>query len=616
MIVPQIKNNYKNWHYGISGKIGDGNNTEIYFLQTSLKMKDLESIKLLVDIPGSEKWSIKDLFQRTVDRDRIVGKGSLTEYFKDKSQIKYFNPIALVLLPEENNEIEHNLPKLAYDDNVKFDNIQGSVLTYDDRYRLFLQNSDQGNIGKIEWNEEKCYVVAVDGQHRLTALKELYATRNIDPNIKDITGWQIPVVFIVVNKKVASGASKDFISIIRRIFMCINMKAKEVNDSRSILLNDESLECLCVQEIVGAFHENETQEDKKRKELPPLYLIDWIGLNKDSSLLKDTRYLFSNIELRAWIREYLVGEDFSPTERKADKLQLLRLELIDINLDCFNRGSSVLTHDDAKKIRKKFNSTIRAPFIDFLIQLSPIEIFIKKCRDYEEENSSESSQITAFSELRYGYSQMENSNKNEIITYINNFKTIILSFKKESMSDFFRQDICMRGIVFAYSELYDVYKSYLKEPLEWQVYNEKFLKSFNKFIEEGWCDNREDLDDEKREYLTHVSHDDTGKVVNYKLEHVKNAWGVFVSMHVLKNAVDAEVIPIEYMDDLWSNYRDRLFSTLQKGFRDVVKREVAQIQETDREKKRIIDKKKVELANERLGLYEEMWGLDHDEESY
>jgi len=616
MIVPQIKNNYKNWHYGISGKIGDGNNTEIYFLQTSLKMKDLESIKLLVDIPGSEKWSIKDLFQRTVDRDRIVGKGSLTEYFKDKSQIKYFNPIALVLLPEENNEIEHNLPKLAYDDNVKFDNIQGSVLTYNDRYRLFLQNSDQGNIGKIEWNEEKCYVVAVDGQHRLTALKELYATRNIDPNIKDITGWQIPVVFIVVNKKVASGASKDFISIIRRIFMCINMKAKEVNDSRSILLNDESLECLCVQEIVGAFHENETQGDKKRKELPPLYLIDWIGLNKDSSLLKDTRYLFSNIELRAWIREYLVGEDFSPTERKADKLQLLRLELIDINLDCFNKGSSVLTHDDARKIRKKFNSTIRDPFIDFLIQLSPIENFIKKCRDYEEENSSESSQITAFSELRYGYSQMENSNKNEIITYINNFKNIILSFKKESMSDFFRQDICMRGIVFAYSELYDVYKSYLKESLEWQVYNEKFLKSFNKFIEEGWCDNREDLGDEKREYLTHVSHDDTGKVVNYKLEHVKNAWGIFVSMHVLKNAVDAEVIPIEYMEDLWSNYRDRLFSTLQKGFRDVVKREVAQIQETDREKKRIIDKKKVELANERLGLYEEMWGIYHNEESY
>ena len=58
MLVPKRKELYNIWHYGITGKIGDGANAQIYYLQTSLNMKDLSNIKLLVEIKGSEKWGI------------------------------------------------------------------------------------------------------------------------------------------------------------------------------------------------------------------------------------------------------------------------------------------------------------------------------------------------------------------------------------------------------------------------------------------------------------------------------------------------------------------------------------------------------------------------------
>ena len=608
MITPVIKNKYSIWHYGITGRIGDGDNTEIHFLQSSLKMSQLEAIKLLVDIPGSEKWGIRDLFQRNVDRSRINGKEGLKEYFKDKKQVKYFNPITLVLLPVYNDSIEHDLPKLKFDDNVTFDNINGSVYTNSDHYRLYIQNSEDGNIGKIEWNEEKCYVVAIDGQHRLTALKELYAARNLHKDLKEIKDWQIPVVFLVANKKVASGESKDLIAIIRKIFMYINMKAERVSDTRSILLNDESVECICVEEIVSSFHVIYFNENPN-KEYPPLYLIDWLGENSDASMLKDTRYLFSNIELRNWMREFLIGEDFKESDRKSDTLQMKRLEMLDMNFDFLN-NDSVLTQSDTELIRNKFNSMIRDFFISFIVKLKPINKYITLCREYESNNSNEDAQVQAFSQLRYGYIHKEESNRQEIDTNIGAYQNIFLEYKKESMTDFMRQDIFLRGFVFAYSEIYDIHKSSILRTLDWGEFTNLYLPAFNNLIEEGWCEKRDDLEPKKKELLTHICHDDTGRRVNYKINDIRNAWGLFVVMHVLNYAVANKIISNDFKIDSWGNYKDRLESSLQKGFREVVKREADQLEKTKLEKDRYINDKKKELAKIRLADFENLWGLN------
>ena len=52
---------------GVFGTFGAGMNLEISFLQTALQPDELFHISLVEEIPGSEKWPIRDLFQRNVD---------------------------------------------------------------------------------------------------------------------------------------------------------------------------------------------------------------------------------------------------------------------------------------------------------------------------------------------------------------------------------------------------------------------------------------------------------------------------------------------------------------------------------------------------------------------
>jgi len=136
------------------------------------------------------------------------------------------------------------------------------------------------------------------------------------------------------------------------------------------------------------------------------------------------------------------------------------------------------------------------------------------------------------------------------------------------------------------------------------------MEAFNDLIESGWCEGYEDLDVEKKRYLTHICHDDTGKRINYKIEHVPNAWGIFVIMHVLKYSENHGIISSDCKNGQWGNYKDRLQSTLAKGFRDEVKREVDQMEKKESDKKRIIADRKEEMAAERLRELEILWGLD------
>jgi len=392
--------------------------------------------------------------------------------------------------------------------------------------------------------------------------------------------------------------------------MYINMKAEKVNDARAILLNDESIECICVQEILSAFHRNEFLEDHQEL-YPPLYMIDWLGTNKDSTAIKDTHYLFSNIELRKWIKEYLIGEDFNPFERKIDNMQIQRLELQDMNLDFLN-DNSFLSQSDGDQIRIKFNEIIRTPFLKFLTNLSCIKKYINECKKYEKDNSAEDAQLKAFSQLRYGYTKKEESIEDEVDAFEKGFKEQFVTVKRENLSDFLRQDISLRGIVFAYSEIFDLYKKYLNEALNWEEYTDLFLPGFNHLIGSGWCESWDSLEKDKREKLTHICHNDAGRRINYKIQDVKNAWGLFVVMHVLNYASKENVIDNDYKNDVWYNCRDKMKSTLQKGFREIARREAGQKEMTDDQKKRFINDEKEKMADQRLIELEDMWDLSSD----
>ena len=63
---------YNKEKLGYFGELGNGAFARIRFLQSAVTKEELDNITLIENIPGSEKWDIRDLFQRDVDmaRDR------------------------------------------------------------------------------------------------------------------------------------------------------------------------------------------------------------------------------------------------------------------------------------------------------------------------------------------------------------------------------------------------------------------------------------------------------------------------------------------------------------------------------------------------------------------
>ncbi|MCF8001392.1 MAG: hypothetical protein K9K32_00495 [Halanaerobiales bacterium] len=593
--------------YGTSGRIGEGANAEILFIQSTLKMKEIENLKLIVDIPGSEKWSIKDLFQRNVDRNRLTGPNGLKQYFTNKNQVKYFNPIAIVLLPTEDNKIVKDLQKLTEENEIEYNGIEGTKYINSDIYQLYIPDKNQINIGKIEWNSDRCYAVAVDGQHRLTALKELNNSQEHD----DLKDWQIPVVFLVPNKIERAVESDGFLEIIRKIFMYINMKAEEVNDSRAILLNDESIECICTQETISKFHKNDI-DDETKKYIPPLYLVDWRGERGDTKSITNERYIYENKEMRNWLGEYVIGRDFTYTSQ--GEKQLKTLDLYDLDLDLIN--SNTISQSDAKKIRGNYNDLIRDAFIKFITHLKPYNNYIKKCRNYEIANSNNDSEKKAFMEMRYGYITKMKSESDEINEFKDGFDEEFIRIKKDTLSEFCRQDICMRGFVYAYGELYEEYKrNIVRSELDWYSFTTTFLPAFNNLFDEGWCFGYDELENDKKKLLTHICHNEAGGRINYKLDQVKRAWGIFVLMSAVDYAQKNEVI--DSADDLkysiWEEKSDILRSTLEKGFRKVAKRKYDQKEMTKAEKRRKINEDKEKMARERITELEDLWDMNINE---
>src|ERR1051326_3622821 len=98
MILPPVNElKYNKQKYGYFGELGHGAHARIRFLQSAVTKDELDHITLIENIPGSERWDIRDLFQRDVDMTRV--EESILPYLRDPTKVKFFNPITLVLLP-------------------------------------------------------------------------------------------------------------------------------------------------------------------------------------------------------------------------------------------------------------------------------------------------------------------------------------------------------------------------------------------------------------------------------------------------------------------------------------------------------------------------------------
>lgn len=611
MLVGKPRNVYKTTFMGTSGNIGKGDNIEIFYLQSSLDMNQIEKIKLLGEIKGSKKWKVTELFQRKIDYNRVDGKGGLVEYFLDDFKIKFFNPITMVILPFNDNNIDRNIEKLVKDTNASYNDSMGVTLEKENYFKLFMESSDS-NGGVLDINPDKCEIVALDGQHRLAALKSVYTNSRFENN--EVTKWKIPVIFIVCDLIDTHSDSRNYIQVLRNIFTYINMEARTINESRAILLNDESFLSICVQEIIEKIHDSDNIEDSYDDYIP-LYLIDWQGDEQNINKLP----IMDNIELKNVLGSYIIGNDNFKKKGKLWK----RLNLEDSELDFDFVKVKKISQKDSNEIRKQFNKDLRGSILNFIINLKPIQSIINDWKEVENKALKDDNYASqAFDILKYGYEKREKNEEiaNALTSYTNKLEDI----KNKHLTEFMLDDIWLRGFFSGLGMLYDKYtdleyNTHFNSNVDcsWNTLVDKFSKYFNKLIDDGWCYSYNELSDmqESRlilKLLTNICHSKNGKRINYRFNDIRNAWGIFVLMSVINYAEkDDEVIP-EFKLNVWDSVKDRLRSTLEKGFKTDAQDETAELQITASERKNRIDDLKVLHAMKRINELCDIWDISHE----
>ncbi len=160
--VSEVK--YNKQKLGYFGELGNGANARIRFLQSAVTKDELDNITLIENIPGSERWDIRDLFQRDVDMARV--EQSILPYFTDASKVKFFNPLTLVLLPinVRTGAVDSDVPYVE----PKAINKQGHDYTSYEREGLYCFDVHKLTpaFSELWWSDAKVKLVAIDGQHR------------------------------------------------------------------------------------------------------------------------------------------------------------------------------------------------------------------------------------------------------------------------------------------------------------------------------------------------------------------------------------------------------------------------------------------------------------------
>ena len=167
-IVQEPYNHHLYGHYGELGKSHFG----VRFLQTALHISEINKLTLVSEIADSEQWPVRELFQRDVDEERV--RTMLMPYFKKPTKIKFFNPLTIVVLPiDRSGRVLQAVSETRSEDTEYAEGTLAQCLEAKGYYKIQVPE-DRPQWSCVRWNSDKVKLVAVDGQHRLSALQRIY----------------------------------------------------------------------------------------------------------------------------------------------------------------------------------------------------------------------------------------------------------------------------------------------------------------------------------------------------------------------------------------------------------------------------------------------------------
>ena len=230
----------------------------IPYFQVSMSFGDAaQYLRLVNEMPGaaSMDWEIEELFQRDIDWARVERK--IVPYLKQQEQPQFFNSLTISLLPIHDDSLAvfdggggWQAPKLEGEEAFEPGDIRHFGPITCGYWGPWVDPGDDGaRIGQMAWNTREVCGVALDGQHRLAAIKEL-----AKPGVGSYSDSSVPVILIVLDPALGftgENSRRSLVRTLRRLFIDLNKHARVVNRARQILLDDRDPAAICVRRLVG-----------------------------------------------------------------------------------------------------------------------------------------------------------------------------------------------------------------------------------------------------------------------------------------------------------------------------------------------------------------------------
>lgn len=369
------------------GSFGLSRWTIPYFATTVSMREAAEDLHLTTEIPGAEdiNWRIEELYQRSIDWPRV--EGGIVPYLRNSEVPQFFNSITIALLPydgesaslvsEFGDSYAWAPPELS--DPSRF----AKTLAVGPVAMGFWENwespADPGfRSGTLRWNTRQVFGVAIDGQHRLAAIKAV-TEGGVNGRFEST---RIPVLFLVFDPRVGFSAppGHETVNLLRALFIDLNKHAKTVNRARQILLDDRDTHAVAVRRLVGgqlSEHLDELMESPPRL---PLSLVDWhteqakfdmgpyittvLGLDWIVSRVLDTRPINDYMDYNAAGRQIerlqtRLGVDLAPALLRVEELQNVKM------------SPFVYSDEELAAIGEAFSQAWAGPLCRLLTEFSP-----------------------------------------------------------------------------------------------------------------------------------------------------------------------------------------------------------------------------------------------------
>lgn len=255
-----------------------------YFSTTMTVEEAAESLNLTAEMPGAEaiRWRLDELFQRDIDWPRV--ERQVLPYLRNVEQPQFFNSITVALLPYNDStaELQESFhgdyewsppplisPATPYGKSLEVGPVS---LGFWDNWQ---EPSDDGiRSGRLRWNHRQIFGVAIDGQHRLAALKMLAQNTHHGAGTGDT---RVPVILLLFAPELGFGSPEENnqVELLRMLFIDLNKHAETVSRARQILLDDRDPHAVCVRRLVSDQLSDDIADLRAMVPRLPLSLIDW-----------------------------------------------------------------------------------------------------------------------------------------------------------------------------------------------------------------------------------------------------------------------------------------------------------------------------------------------------